>query len=88
MQLSPINGWIFVDSILVLTVFHCVWSCAYAVALPTVTGLQLFDVTHNSIKARWDKVKGASGYMVLYAPLTDEGDLAEQEVMLNFFVHQ
>ncbi|XP_077431159.1 collagen alpha-1(XIV) chain isoform X1 [Vanacampus margaritifer] len=57
-------------------------------ALPTVTGLQLLDVTRNSIKARWDRVKGASGYMVLYAPLTDDGDLAESEVKVSEAVNE
>ncbi|XP_077382117.1 collagen alpha-1(XIV) chain isoform X2 [Festucalex cinctus] len=57
-------------------------------ALPTVTGLQLFDVTLNSIKARWDRVKGASGYMVLYAPLTDDGDLDEKEVKVSEAVNK
>uniref|UniRef100_A0A7N8XY33 Collagen, type XIV, alpha 1a n=1 Tax=Mastacembelus armatus TaxID=205130 RepID=A0A7N8XY33_9TELE len=50
-------------------------------ALPTVTGLQLFDVTHSSMKARWDIVDGVSGYMLLYAPLTDDGDMDEKEVI-------
>uniref|UniRef100_A0A3Q3N772 Collagen, type XIV, alpha 1a n=1 Tax=Mastacembelus armatus TaxID=205130 RepID=A0A3Q3N772_9TELE len=49
-------------------------------ALPTVTGLQLFDVTHSSMKARWDIVDGVSGYMLLYAPLTDDGDMDEKEI--------
>ncbi|XP_061633704.1 collagen alpha-1(XIV) chain isoform X1 [Phyllopteryx taeniolatus] len=52
-------------------------------ALPTVTGLQLFDVTHNSMKARWDSVKAASGYMLLFAPLPDDGDLGEKEVKVS-----
>ncbi|XP_070822031.1 collagen alpha-1(XIV) chain isoform X2 [Chaetodon trifascialis] len=52
-------------------------------ALPTVTGLQLFDVTHSTMKARWDIVDGVSGYMLLYAPLTDSGDLDEKEVKLS-----
>lgn len=55
--------------------------CMCAVALPTVTGLQLFDVTHSSMKARWDSVDGASGYMLLYTPLTDDGDFDEKEVV-------
>lgn len=55
--------------------------CVYVVALPTVTALQLFDVTHSTMKARWDSVDGVSGYMLLYAPLTDEGDLDEKEVV-------
>ncbi|XP_077577231.1 collagen alpha-1(XIV) chain isoform X2 [Stigmatopora nigra] len=52
-------------------------------ALPTVTGLQLLDVTHNSMKARWDSVKGASGYMLLYSPLTDHRDLGEKEIKVS-----
>lgn len=51
------------------------------VAFPTVTGLQLFDVSHNTMKVRWDSVDGVSGYMLLYAPLTDDGDLEKKEVM-------
>lgn len=53
---------------------------AYIVALPTVTGLELFDVTHNTMKARWDRIDGVSGYMLLYAPLTEGADLDEKEV--------
>uniref|UniRef100_A0A7N8X8M8 Collagen, type XIV, alpha 1a n=1 Tax=Mastacembelus armatus TaxID=205130 RepID=A0A7N8X8M8_9TELE len=52
-------------------------------ALPTVTGLQLFDVTHSSMKARWDIVDGVSGYMLLYAPLTDDGDMDEKEIKIS-----
>ncbi|KAG7235269.1 hypothetical protein INR49_002875 [Caranx melampygus] len=52
-------------------------------ALPTVTGLQLFDVTHSTMKARWDSVDGVSGYMLLYTPLTDDGDLDEKEIKVS-----
>ncbi|XP_031709277.1 collagen alpha-1(XIV) chain isoform X4 [Anarrhichthys ocellatus] len=52
-------------------------------ALPTVTTLHLLDVTHSTMKARWDSVDGVSGYMLLYAPLTDDGDLDEKEVKVS-----
>nr|XP_020464152.1 collagen alpha-1(XIV) chain isoform X3 [Monopterus albus] len=52
-------------------------------ALPTVTDLQLFDVTHSSMKARWDSVDGVSGYLLLYAPPTADGDLDEVEIKLS-----
>ncbi|XP_029958698.1 collagen alpha-1(XIV) chain [Salarias fasciatus] len=52
-------------------------------ALPTVTGLELSDTTYNTMKARWDSVEGVSGYMLLYAPLTDDRDLEEKEIKLS-----
>lgn len=50
--------------------------------LPAVTGLQLLDVTHNALRARWDSVDGASGYMLLYAPVTG-GQRDEKELKLS-----
>lgn len=59
----------------------CVCVCARdAVALPTVGNLQLFDITHNTMRVRWKAAEGASGYMILYAPLTEEGSTDEKEV--------
>ncbi|KAK2844342.1 hypothetical protein Q5P01_011001 [Channa striata] len=52
-------------------------------ALPTVTGLQLFDVTHSSMKAKWDRADGVSGYMLLYVPLTGSGDSKEKEIKVS-----
>ncbi|MEQ2227381.1 hypothetical protein ILYODFUR_037206, partial [Ilyodon furcidens] len=49
-------------------------------ALPSVTSLQLFEMTHSTMKARWSRVDGVSGYTVLYAPLTDDGDLNNNEI--------
>uniref|UniRef100_A0AAQ4S0R7 Collagen, type XIV, alpha 1a n=2 Tax=Gasterosteus aculeatus aculeatus TaxID=481459 RepID=A0AAQ4S0R7_GASAC len=48
--------------------------------LPAVTTLQLSDVTHSTMRARWNSVEGVSGYMLLYAPLTDDVDSVEKEV--------
>uniref|UniRef100_A0A3Q2G2Y4 Collagen type XIV alpha 1 chain n=1 Tax=Cyprinodon variegatus TaxID=28743 RepID=A0A3Q2G2Y4_CYPVA len=38
--------------------------------LPSVSRLQLLDITHSSMRARWSHVDGVSGYTVLYSPLT------------------
>lgn len=57
---------------------HCVSVCV--VALPSVTGLQLFDVTHSTIEVGWDSIDGVTGYMLLYAPIAADVGLDEKEV--------
>uniref|UniRef100_H3CW87 Collagen type XIV alpha 1 chain n=1 Tax=Tetraodon nigroviridis TaxID=99883 RepID=H3CW87_TETNG len=52
-------------------------------ALPSVTGLQLLDVTHSTMKVTWDRVEGASGYLLLYGPLIEDGQLNEKELKLS-----
>lgn len=49
-------------------------------ALPTISNLQLFDITHNTMRVRWKTAEGASGYMILYAPLTEGDSTDEKEV--------
>uniref|UniRef100_A0A3Q3WAZ5 Uncharacterized protein n=1 Tax=Mola mola TaxID=94237 RepID=A0A3Q3WAZ5_MOLML len=49
-------------------------------ALPTVTGLQLFNVTQSTMNVKWDRVDGVTGYMLLYAPLSDGRDVDEKEL--------
>ncbi|KAF0024141.1 hypothetical protein F2P81_022943 [Scophthalmus maximus] len=43
-----------------------------------VNELELFDITHSTMRVRWKIAAGASGYMILYAPLT-EGDPADEK---------
>ncbi|XP_061597427.1 LOW QUALITY PROTEIN: collagen alpha-1(XIV) chain-like [Cololabis saira] len=51
---------------------------ATTLVLPTVNDLELFDITHSTMRVRWKTAVGASGYMILYAPLT-EGDPADEK---------
>ncbi|KAM9723926.1 collagen alpha-1(XIV) chain [Menidia menidia] len=52
-------------------------------ALPSVTTLQLFNVTQSTMTARWDDINGVSGYTLLYTALTDDGNFEKKEVKVS-----
>ncbi|KAJ8291054.1 hypothetical protein GJAV_G00020860 [Gymnothorax javanicus] len=57
-------------------------------ALPTVNDLELSEVTHSTMRARWQPVEGASGYMILYAPLSDIEPMHEKEIKVADSVNE
>ncbi|XP_052439346.1 collagen alpha-1(XIV) chain-like isoform X2 [Carassius gibelio] len=57
-------------------------------ALPTVSDLELYDITHSSMRVRWREAEGASGYMIQYAPLTEDEPADEKEVRVSDSVTQ
>ncbi|KAF6725437.1 Collagen alpha-1(XIV) chain [Oryzias melastigma] len=52
-------------------------------ALPSVTSLQLFDVSHSTMEVGWDSVDGVTGYMLLYAPVAADAGLEEKEIKVS-----
>uniref|UniRef100_A0A8C2JQJ2 Collagen, type XIV, alpha 1b n=1 Tax=Cyprinus carpio TaxID=7962 RepID=A0A8C2JQJ2_CYPCA len=57
-------------------------------ALPAVSDLELDDITHSSMRVRWRKAEGASGYTILYGPMTEGESADEKEIKVSDSVTQ
>ncbi|XP_061901199.1 collagen alpha-1(XII) chain isoform X3 [Entelurus aequoreus] len=51
--------------------------------LPAVTSMNVYDETMNSMRVRWERVGGASGYVVLYRSINATEPQIDQEVRVG-----
>ncbi|XP_055490682.1 collagen alpha-1(XIV) chain isoform X2 [Leucoraja erinacea] len=56
---------------------------ATTLALPAAVDLDIYDVTHNSMRVKWEAAEAASEYMILYAALTGGDTADEKEVKVD-----
>ncbi|XP_013922004.1 PREDICTED: collagen alpha-1(XII) chain-like, partial [Thamnophis sirtalis] len=52
-------------------------------AIPSVRSLNAYDVTSRTMRVRWEPVKGATGYMLLYEPVNATIPATEKEMRVG-----
>ncbi|XP_039202568.1 collagen alpha-1(XII) chain isoform X3 [Crotalus tigris] len=56
-------------------------------AIPLVRSLNAYDVTSRTMRVRWEPVKGATGYMLLYEPVNATIPATEKEMRVGASVN-
>lgn len=62
--------------------------CLCSVPVPPVENMDVYDQTSSSMKVKWDRVPGATGYILLFRPTHQPQLEKEVDVQLADSSHQ